>query len=103
MVKKTLLYFGVLQVVLALVIVANAQTTTITFSNVPTAILPSLVAAMDAQYPRLPSELPSNNTNDMKFIKRCTRDFFWKPLVNNSRQRSAAIAAPVVTGDDFGN
>lgn len=100
--KKTLAYFGVLQVVLALVMVANAQTSNITFT-VPTAIVPELVAAFDANFTRQAGELPSNAANDAAFVKRITRDAFWKRLVNQRRLDTSASGTALTTQSDFGN
>jgi hypothetical protein len=62
--------------------------------NVPDAIIPELVAALSAQFARVGGE------NDATFVRRVTRDHFWKVYLEQYRHRVAqATVVPVAEGD----
>lgn len=64
--------------------------------TVPDAIVPELVDALEAKFERLVGE------NDSTFVRRVTREHFWRVYLESHRRQVAQEAVPPVTESELG-
>jgi hypothetical protein len=94
--KNLKLHLAYVAIILAIV-TAPAFGAVLTFT-VPNNIAAEIVTGMRGRgYAQLAGEA------DSEYVRRITRDQFWRPIVDEARRKAARDAAAVTAAGDFGN